>query len=127
MLLTAVATLCDAGHDNMLACRLGGCAVTELSDANWNEELAVAPHFVMFYAPWCSHCMLLAPKLKKAGKALADVGVKVRAVDVTGGFLGEPKLMIQFPNIRAVPWLKFVTDPSGDYAVDYHVGSACLT
>ena len=101
-LLAAAATLCDAGHNDMFSCRGGkGCAVTELTDSNWDMNLAT-PHFIMFYAPWCGHCKVLAPKLKKAGKALADVGVKVGAVDV------EPnsKVQAKFPDIRGFPTLK---------------------
>ena len=105
----------EAGHADMFSCRRGECAVTELTDANWNTKLAV-PHFIMFYAPWCGHCKQLAPKLKDAAKSLADVGVKIGAVDVEP----NPQTQAKFPDIRGFPTLKFVVNPGGKKAVDYN-------
>ena len=91
-------------------------AVTEITDQNWDTELK-EPTFMMFYAPWCGHCKVLAPKLKKAAKALGDVGIKVGACDV------EPNRGVQskFPDIKGFPTLKFVTDgKKPKKALDYN-------
>ena len=116
LLLLTVAVVCEgAGHTDMFNCRgKAGCAVEELTDANYAAKIASSPHFVMFYAPWCGHCKSLAPKLKKAAKELADFGVKVGAVDV------EPNRNVQsqYPDIRGFPTLKFVK--SAKSAEDYN-------
>ena len=106
-----------AGHNDMFGCRGGKskCQVSELSDANFDLSLAV-PHFVMFYAPWCGHCKQLAPKLKKAAKALEGSGVKIGAVDVEP----NPKVQAKFPDIRGFPTLKFLPSNNPKKAIDYN-------
>jgi len=110
-------TLANAGHADMFSCRKGKCPVTELTDANFDIELA-SPSFVMFYAPWCGHCKQLAPVLKKAAKTLEQSGVKVAAIDV------EPNPTVQgkFPDIRGFPTLKFLPSSNPKKAVDYQGG-----
>lgn len=107
----------EAGHNDMFSCRTGkkGCPVSELGDANFELSLAV-PHFVMFYAPWCGHCKQLAPKLKKAAKALEGSGVKIGAVDVEP----NPKVQGKFPDIRGFPTLKFLPSANPKKAIDYN-------
>lgn len=103
-----------AGHNDMFSCRgKKNCGVAELTDANWERSIAAAPHFVMFYAPWCGHCKQLAPKLKSAGKQLEAAGVAVGAVDVEP----NPSVQSKFPDIRGFPTLKFVKAKG---AVDYN-------
>lgn len=100
------------GHSDMFGCRSSACPVVEMTDQNWEKNLAKSPTFVMFYAPWCGHCKALAPKLKKAGKELAGT-IAVGALDV------EPNGRVQsmFPDIRGFPTLKFVK--SNGASVDY--------
>lgn len=74
-----------------------------------------------FYAPWCGHCKVLAPKLKKAAKAMvsADALIKI------GGLNVEPNRGVQslYPDIRGFPWLKFVTSPTDPRgAINYQGG-----
>ncbi|KAJ1460094.1 thioredoxin-like protein, partial [Pelagophyceae sp. CCMP2097] len=99
----------------MFGCRGKACPVTELTDANWASEIGAAPHFVMFYAPWCGHCKTLAPKMKKAALALADTGLKVGACDVEP----NPKVQALFSDIRGFPTCKFVTSASGKGSLNY--------
>jgi len=109
------ATGASAGHADMFACRSKSCAVGEITDSNFDVKLA-EPHFVMFYAPWCGHCKQLAPKLKKAAKELADMGIKVGAVDVEP----NPSVQGKFPDIRGFPTLKFLPSSNTKKAVDYN-------
>ena len=107
------------GHNDMFSCRgKGPCEVTEFSERNWASKLGEEPHFVMFYAPWCGHCKVLAPKMKAVAKKLKGSGVGIGAVDV------EPNQGIQqmFPDIRGFPSLKYVRSGknSAKTAIDYN-------
>lgn len=109
-----------SNHADMFSCRSKGkdCGVAELTDSNWVTKLTTTPHFVMFYAPWCGHCKMLAPKLKEAGKELQAFGISVGAVDVEP----NPKVQSMFSDIRGFPTLKFVKsaqNPSKS-AIDYN-------
>ena len=103
LLLAAAATLCDAGHNDMFSCRGGkGCAVTELTDSNWDMNLAT-PHFIMFYAPWCGHCKKLQPEWDSAAKTLKESAPEVRLakVDATENRDTGSKFDVQgFPTIK---------------------------
>jgi protein disulfide-isomerase-like protein len=119
VLLAGLLATVDAGHSDMFKCRgKEKCAVTELTDANFDSELGTAPHFVMFYAPWCGHCKTLAPTLAKAAKALESTGVRVAAVDVEP----NPKTQAKFPDIRGFPSLKFLPGPNPKKAINYDGG-----
>jgi protein disulfide-isomerase-like protein len=106
-----------AGHNDMFSCRKGKCPVTEITDSNFDIELA-SPAFVMFYAPWCGHCKQLAPVLKKAAKSLEQSGVKIAAVDVEP----NPGVQGKFPDIRGFPTLKFLPSSNPKKAIDYAGG-----
>ena len=134
LVLLSCSTVVQAGNDHldMFNCKGKTCAVTELTDSNWQEELSKAPHLVMyvccvyqttalcslllthpptrFYAPWCGHCRVLAPKLKKAAKAMVDADAQIRI----GGLNVEPNRGVQslYRDIQGFPWLKFVTSPT---------------
>ena len=48
--------------------------VAVLTKANFNQVVQPGGDvlwMVKFYAPWCGHCKVLAPKLKKAAKVSA--------------------------------------------------------
>jgi len=76
--------------------------VVELTAGNFNHKVVNSDELwlVEFYAPWCGHCVNLAPEWKKAATALKGV-VNVGAVDMdTHGSVGGPYNVRGFPTIK---------------------------
>ncbi|KAK3580221.1 hypothetical protein CHS0354_012748 [Potamilus streckersoni] len=58
--------------------------VLSLNKANFDETVSEDLTFIEFFAPWCGHCIKLAPTWDELGKKYADVEeIKIAKVDCT--------------------------------------------
>lgn len=74
-----------------------------LTDANWDEEIATKPHFVMFHAPWCGQCKKLQPFWDKIPGSADSFKVQIAKIDATA----HNKISNKF-DIKAYPTLKLI-------------------
>ena len=58
----------------------------DLNDETFDPFIANGYHFVKFYAPWCSHCVHLAPIWKDLAEKYADSNIKISHVSVSISF-----------------------------------------
>lgn len=86
--------------------------VVQLTSANFDRLVTNSEHvwIVEFFAPWCGHCVALAPEYKKVAKALKGV-VKVGSVDCD-----EHKDMAGKFSVQGFPTIKIFT---GKSSTDY--------
>ena len=74
-----------------------------LTESNFDKAIAKYDYlFVMFYAPWCSHCKKFKPELEKAANILSKENLIVGKVDGTI----EKNLADKY-DIKAYPTMKF--------------------
>ena len=74
-----------------------------LTESNFDKAMAKYDYlFVMFYAPWCSHCKKFKPELEKAANILSKENLIVGKVDGTI----EKNLADKY-DIKAYPTMKF--------------------
>jgi len=101
---TSVAALfaCFASYAQSAA-DIDGYGVKELTDANWDEEIAAKPHFVMFHAPWCGQCKKLKPFWNKIPGMADSFKVSIAKLDATK----ENKISNKY-DIKAYPTLKII-------------------
>jgi len=58
-------------------------ALYELTEETFDNHVATGQHFIKFYAPWCSHCKLLAPTWDELANVFAsDMAVTIAKVCV---------------------------------------------
>nr|CAI5826400.1 unnamed protein product [Callosobruchus analis] len=71
---------------------------------NFSEEVAKKNHFVMFYAPWCSHCKKFSPQWEQLAELLNedDSDIKIAKVDCSAD--GQ---LCSNQDITGYPTLKF--------------------
>ncbi|KAK2195511.1 bifunctional Thioredoxin-like superfamily/Protein disulfide-isomerase A6-like/Thioredoxin domain [Babesia duncani] len=83
-------------------------SVVVLTDSTFERETqatsgaTTGPWFVKFYAPWCSHCRLMAPAWETVAKTLKGK-VNVASIDATK----NPNVAKRF-NIKGYPTLVFL-------------------
>jgi len=77
----------------------------ELTEENFKDEVSGAPHFVMFFAPWCGHCKRLAPVWDTMAEKFnkdAEQEVKIGLVDCT-----QQTALCSAQDVTGYPTLKF--------------------
>uniref|UniRef100_A0A5S6QP17 protein disulfide-isomerase n=1 Tax=Trichuris muris TaxID=70415 RepID=A0A5S6QP17_TRIMR len=81
--------------------------VIVLNDGNYDSFLESHPvALVEFFAPWCGHCMRLAPEYEKAAQRLREMtGIPLAKMDVT-----ENEVIPKREQIMGYPTLKFWKD-----------------
>ncbi|XP_077297082.1 thioredoxin domain-containing protein pretaporter [Arctopsyche grandis] len=107
----------------------------------FNEQIPLNSHFVMFYAPWCGHCQKLAPIWAQLEELLNVEGsrVTIASVDCTKekdlcaehDITGYPTLKffkigvsegVKFRGIRDLPNLSsFINEQLGESSVEEHL------
>ncbi|CAJ1408880.1 unnamed protein product [Effrenium voratum] len=102
-LLVAGLVLCACGEDKEGA----ASQVTTLTDSNFEELVARGagkPWAVKFYAPWCGHCKVLAPKWEELAEKLQGE-VNVGKVDCT-----ESQFIGNMFDVHGYPTLKLISE-----------------
>ncbi|KFD57523.1 hypothetical protein M513_01626 [Trichuris suis] len=81
--------------------------VVILNDENYDSFLESHPvALVEFFAPWCGHCMRLAPEYEKAAQRLKEIaGIPLAKLDAT-----ENPAVAKKEQIMGYPTLKFWKD-----------------
>lgn len=74
-----------------------------LSAATFAKTVEAGDTFIKFYAPWCGHCIKLAPAWDELAKAFEkDEQVKIAKIDCT-----EHQSICQEHNVRGYPTLEY--------------------
>lgn len=98
-------------YDNSDVIPAGGEQMKEMIDSG--EGFLVA-----FHAPWCKHCVTMAPELKAAATKLKESGVKVLAVDTQA----SPTLAQQL-GVRMLPSIKWMHKVGENLAIAEYQGA----
>ena len=82
-------------------------AVTNLSDATFDEEIAGAdaPVLVDFWAEWCGPCRMIAPAVDELANEYQEKGLKVGKLNVDH----NPATSAHF-GVRSIPAVLFFKD-----------------
>lgn len=112
----------------VLALGVLGDNVLTLTTSTFDAEVAKGPVLVKFYAPWCGHCVALAPVLEEAAGRLVESEAQIAKVDCT-----QEKILQGRFGIRSFPTLKLFKDGkifdfkgkrTADAIVDYTLAMA---
>lgn len=76
----------------------------------FDAEIAKKAHLVMFYAPWCGHCRVLAPKLIQASKQLLDDPTVADAAGIGVCNAEQNPLLLRRYRIGGFPTVLFLAD-----------------
>jgi len=77
--------------------------LTILSESSFSGAVEKGDTFVKFYAPWCGHCIKLAPAWEELAKAFeSDADVKIAKIDCT-----EHQSVCQENDVRGYPTLAY--------------------
>jgi len=80
---------------------------TELTSANWEQELKKGTTFVKFYAPWCGHCKNLAPTWETLSQELRKSKIAVGKIDCTSV---HNKDICELYEVKGFPTLYLIKD-----------------
>ena len=76
----------------------------------FDAEIAKKAHLVMFYAPWCGHCRVLAPKLIQASKQLLDDPTVADAAGIGVCNAEQNPLLLRRYRIGGFPTVLFLAE-----------------
>ena len=84
--------------------------VNVMTQDSFDAEIAAKPHLVMFYAPWCGHCRVLAPKLIQASKQLLDDPTVADAAGIGVCNAEQNPLLLRRYRIGGFPTVLFLAE-----------------
>jgi len=75
-----------------------------LNEKSYAKHVETGDHFIKFYAPWCGHCVRLAPIWADLAKAFEDSDkVKIAKIDCT-----QAQSVCQANEVRGYPTLQYI-------------------